>query len=211
MTVGVPKPGFSERRASDFEKPGYRKSPASAVCRTHILKVISGGQTGVDRAALDAALAAGIPIGGWCPRGRRAEDGTIPAIYPLRETPSRDYRERTRWNVRDSEGTLILTRAEFRGGTALTWRQSRRLHRPVFVGDLRDEISDLVRQIDHWAAVHHVRILNVAGPRASQQPLAHELVKALLAAWWSGGTFVKDVSQAPQTSCEMSVGASGFP
>ena len=183
---------------------------ASMIPQARILKVVSGGQTGVDRAALDAALAAGLPIGGWCPRGRRAEDGTIPAIYPLRETPSQDYRERTRWNVRDSDGTLILTRAELSRGTALTWRQASRLRRPVFVGDLRENLGDLMRQIDHWAAVHQIRVLNVAGPRSSQQPLACNSARTLLAAWWIGGTFIKDVSQDPQTSCEMSVGASGF-
>lgn len=175
-----------------------------------ILKVLSGGQTGVDRAALDAALSVGIPIGGWCPRGRRAEDGTIPTIYPLRETPSRDYRERTRWNVRDSDGTLILTPADLGGGTALTWRMARRLHRPVFVVDLRDAVADLVRQIDRWAVVHRIRVLNIAGPRASQQPLVGEQVRALLAAWWIEGTFIKDANQAPLASCEMSVGASRF-
>ena len=73
-----------------------------------IAKLISGGQTGVDRAALDAALAAGLPIGGWCPKGRLAEDGVIPLRYPLQETPSQQYAQRTRWNVRDADGTLIL-------------------------------------------------------------------------------------------------------
>jgi hypothetical protein len=72
--------------------------------------VVSGGQTGVDRAALDAALALGLPIGGWCPLGRRTEDGPVPDRYPLRETPSADYAERTEWNVRDSDATLILHR-----------------------------------------------------------------------------------------------------
>ena len=71
-------------------------------------KIISGGQTGVDRAALDAALAAGIAVGGWCPKGRLAEDGPLPDHYPLEETPSRRYRQRTQWNVRDSDGTLVL-------------------------------------------------------------------------------------------------------
>jgi hypothetical protein len=70
--------------------------------------IVSGGQTGADRGALDAALAAGVPCGGWCARGRRAEDGTIPARYPLRETPTAEYPQRTSWNVRDCEGTAFL-------------------------------------------------------------------------------------------------------
>src|SRR5436305_1193025 len=82
--------------------------------------IFSGGQTGVDRAALDVALELGIPCSGWCPRGRRAEDGTIPPRYPLQETRSLAYPVRTRWNVRDSDGTLILTRGRPDRGTALT-------------------------------------------------------------------------------------------
>ena len=83
-------------------------------------KIISGGQSGVDRAALDAALAAGLELGGWCPKGRRAEDGPIADRYPLNETDCESYATRTRWNVRDSDATLILCDAEPAGGTALT-------------------------------------------------------------------------------------------
>src|SRR5437660_8666127 len=96
-------------------------------------KLISGGQTGVDRAALDVALELGLPCGGWCPRGRKAEDGVIPDRYPLAETPSPSYRQRTRWNVRDSDGTLILVRGRPTGGTALTLASARRLGKPVLV------------------------------------------------------------------------------
>src|SRR5512134_3746342 len=103
-----------------------------------IERVVSGGQTGVDRAALDAALALGLPCGGWCPRGRRAEDGAIPLHYPLRETPTARYPQRTEWNVRDSDGTLILTRGRPRGGTAYTISVARRLGRPLLVVDLAE-------------------------------------------------------------------------
>jgi len=79
---------------------------------TSLRKIISGGQTGVDRAALDAAMNLGIEIGGWCPRGRTALDGVIPAKYPLIETHGKSYQTRTKWNVRDSDGTLILCLSE---------------------------------------------------------------------------------------------------
>lgn len=131
-------------------------------------KIISGGQTGVDRAALDTALALGIPCGGWCPKGRRAEDGVIPMHYPLTETTSKDYRVRTRRNVRDSDGTLILTRGPLSGGTALTRRLAKELDKPCLVVDLaqRPRASD----VRTWLASNSIHILNVAGPRESNQP-----------------------------------------
>jgi len=122
----------------------------------------------VDRAALDTALALGIPCGGWCPKGRRAEDGVIPMHYPLTETTSKDYRVRTRRNVRDSDGTLILTRGPLSGGTALTRRLAKELDKPCLVVDLaqRPRASD----VRTWLASNSFHILNVAGPRESNQP-----------------------------------------
>ena len=95
------------------------------------LRVVSGGQTGVDRAALDLARELHLPCGGWCPRGRRAEDGVVPARYRLRETPSTAYTQRTEWNVRDADATLILHRGPLQGGSALTARIARRLRHPL--------------------------------------------------------------------------------
>jgi predicted Rossmann fold nucleotide-binding protein DprA/Smf involved in DNA uptake len=94
-------------------------------------KIISGGQTGVDRAALDAALAAGIALGGWCPKGRLAEDGPLPEHYPLEQTPRRSYRQRTEWNVRDSDGTLVLYWGELQGGTLATVKLADQYRRPI--------------------------------------------------------------------------------
>jgi len=142
------------------------------------LEVVSGGQTGVDRAALDTALALGLPCGGWCPRGRRAEDGPIPPRYPLRETPSAAYPERTEWNVRDSDATLVLSRGRRRGGTALTLRLARRYGRPALAVDLSaPPAADAVRA---WIARERVRRLNVAGPRESEHPGIHEQAAAFL-------------------------------
>jgi Circularly permutated YpsA SLOG family len=133
-----------------------------------MLKVVSGGQTGVDRAALDAARALGLPCGGWCPRDRRAEDGLIAAIYPLMETPSTDYAQRTRWNVRDSDGTLVLTRGRVEGGTAFTVAVARRRRRPLLVVDLATEPDPV--EADRWVREAGIGVLNVAGPRESQRP-----------------------------------------
>jgi len=122
----------------------------------------------VDRAALDAARSAGLEIGGWCPHGRLAEDGTIPESYPLRETESDVYSERTERNVLDSDGTLILYRNSLSGGTALTCSLAKRHGRPRLVVDL-DSIPDPGR-IASWIRQERIRTLNVAGPRESGEP-----------------------------------------
>ena len=128
-------------------------------------KIVSGGQTGVDQGALNAALELGLEHGGWCPRGRIAEDGTIPARFALKESHSAKYAVRTRQNVVDSDGTLILYRGELSGGTALTRRLAMRHGRPLFLVDLDQPLDlDLVRS---WLDDHQIRILNVAGPRES--------------------------------------------
>jgi len=141
-------------------------------------RVVSGGQTGVDRAALDVALELGIPGGGWCPRGRRAEDGPIPDRYPLRETPSGGYPERTAWNVRDSDGTLVITRGKPRGGTGLTVSLARRAGRPVLVVDL--EVGERVSDARAFLAANGIRVLNVAGPRESETLGIHDEAVAFL-------------------------------
>lgn len=133
-----------------------------------LVKIISGGQTGVDRAALDAALDLGIACGGWCPRGRLAEDGRIPERYPLREAPTPSYPERTALNVRDSDGTLVLAWGPPTDGTALTIHLAETMEKPCLVLDLMNAPDpDDARA---WIAAHGIRTLNVAGPRASADP-----------------------------------------
>jgi len=131
-------------------------------------KIISGGQTGVDRAALDAAIALGISHGGWCPRGRLAEDGRIPSRYELRETDSPHYAVRTQRNVLDSDATLILCRGTPSGGTELTLRLADQHGRPALVVDLGAPLA--AAEVHAWLAEHAVSTLNVAGPRESQSP-----------------------------------------
>lgn len=142
-------------------------------------KIVSGGQTGVDRAALDVARTHDIPHGGWCPRGRRAEDGEIPGYYMLSETPLEEYPQRTEWNVRDSDGTLIITRGEARGGTALTVDQAEQYDRPLFFCDLDRDVSH-VEQIQSWIEEANIRVLNVAGPRSSEITNIYDDAVALL-------------------------------
>lgn len=141
-------------------------------------KIISGGQTGVDRAGLDVALELGLPCGGWCPKGRRAEDGIIPDYYPLEEASSSDYRVRTELNVQDSDGTLILTWGPPIGGTALTLKLARRHHKPYFVVDLVHGGNPT--SVQEWGRVKKVRVLNVAGPREGEAPGIHARAASFL-------------------------------
>lgn len=143
-----------------------------------LIKVISGGQTGVDRGALDAALDLGLESGGWAPKGRRAEDGIIPDRYPLKETPSRDYEQRTEWNVRDSDATLVLTTGKPEGGTANTIEAAHRLEKPVFVVDLLKPHN--LASIHFWLEYEKVKVLNVAGPRESKVPGIRAMAMAFL-------------------------------
>lgn len=145
-----------------------------------LVRIVSGGQTGVDRAALDVALALGLPCGGWAPRGRRAEDGAIPRRYPMRETRRSSYAERTRLNVRDADGTLILTRGQPTGGTALTVALARRLGKPHLLVDLRAAPDPAA--IGDWIDTHHIRVLNIAGPREGTCPGIYDQAKTLLEA-----------------------------
>ena len=133
-----------------------------------IQKIISGGQTGVDRAALDVALSQGIPCGGWCPKGRRAEDGPISFRYPLEETPSSDYSQRTKWNVRDSTGTLLFTIGPPTQGTAYTRTVAQQMEKPYLLIDWAQPVHPSF--ITAWIQIHHISVLNVAGPRESNHP-----------------------------------------
>ncbi len=142
-------------------------------------KIVSGGQTGVDRAALDVALTLQIPHGGWCPKGRRAEDGRISRKYQLRESDARDYAVRTEQNVIDSDATLILFREKITGGTRLTQHLASKHQRPQMRIDLQQADSDQQMEIakssiSQWLAKHNVRVLNIAGPRESSNPGIHQ-------------------------------------
>lgn len=144
-----------------------------------ITKIVSGGQTGVDRAALDYAIDRGIDHGGWCPAGRVAEDGRIDSRYKLSETRVRSYPARTRMNVRDSDATLILYRRPMGTGTALTMRIADEMQKPLLTVCLDD--GDPGRVILAWLQEHQPGVLNVAGPRESNQPGIAAEVRQILA------------------------------
>ena len=131
-------------------------------------KIISGGQTGVDRAALDAAMILNIPNGGFCPKGRRAEDGIIPDIYNLDETLSFEYAERTKKNVQHSQGTLILFWDTIKNGSLTTLEYSRVLDKPHFIVDMKKTPKYQIKKIDRWIKNNQIKILNIAGPRENE-------------------------------------------
>jgi hypothetical protein len=149
--------------------------------RPTVAKVVSGGQTGADRGGLDAAIELGIPHGGWCPRGRRAEDGRIPERYALVETRSPDYDVRTERNVRDSDATVVFTSGEPEGGSALTVRLAGDLGRPCRHVDLASADDErLASALGDWLAEQAPRVLNVAGSRESRNPGVGARVRAIL-------------------------------
>ena len=146
--------------------------------RVRAIRIISGGQTGVDRAALDVAMALGLGCGGWVPRGRRAEDGAIASHYPLRETASRGYPQRTRRNVRDADAILIIARGMATGGTALTIATARALNRPLLIVDLLQGPDPAA--VGTWLAEIEPAVLNIAGPRESISPGIYEEAREFL-------------------------------
>ena len=144
-------------------------------------KIVSGGQTGADQGALDAALELGHPCGGWCPKGRKSEAGPIPAKYPVQELDSADYRVRNKQNVIDSDGTMIFTYGKPTGGTNLTINMAIKHEKPLYVCDLEDDL--LNKDIDfiwEWGLESDVYVLNVAGPRESKHPGTQEMVQMIM-------------------------------
>lgn len=133
-----------------------------------IRRVVSGGQTGVDRGALNAAIALNIEHGGWCPRGRLAEDGPIADSYKLQETDEVEYSIRTERNVIDSCGTLLLFKGRLQRGSLLTYRYTQKHQRPVL--RVRLDLPVSISKIQAWLIEHQIEVLNVAGPRASSSP-----------------------------------------
>jgi hypothetical protein len=147
-------------------------------------KIISGAQTGADRAALDFAIKHKIPHGGWVPKGRLAEDGLIPAKYQLQEMPTDSYHQRTEQNVIDSEGTVIISHGRLTGGSAYTRTMAKKHNRPFLHLDLnKSDIFQISMLLLEWIDEYEIETLNVAGPRESKNPKIYRLVKEVLEVW----------------------------
>lgn len=142
-------------------------------------KIVSGGQTGADRAGLDAAIESGVEYGGWAPKGRKAEDGLVPDKYHLTELKKGGYPKRTEQNVVDSDGTVIFSFGKLTGGSLLTRRFAGEYNRPHLHIDL-DVVENPVSLLQDWLIDRDVKVLNVAGQRASQAPGIYERVKSIL-------------------------------
>jgi Circularly permutated YpsA SLOG family len=151
-------------------------------------KIISGGQTGVDRAALDFGIEYDIAHGGWCPKGRKAEDGPLVAKYLLTETPSSSYPQRTQWNVRDSDGSIIFSIAPvLSGGSKKTVDFAIKHNKPWL--HLHQDSDNPEAALLKFIREHRIEVLNVAGPRASKEEGVAALVRRVLeAAFFSGSS-----------------------
>ena len=148
---------------------------------SRLKRIISGGQTGADRAALDWAIDNAVPHGGWCPKGRKAVDGRLAAKYILTETESEGYRQRTRRNVHDSDATLIVNLGELYGGTLSTKVFAEKAHKPCLIVALDADITEeLVLTVSDWLERHRPETLNIAGPREQKRPGIYTLTYQLL-------------------------------
>ena len=146
-----------------------------------IQKIISGGQTGADRAALDFAIKHDIPYGGWVPKGRKTEDGTLPEKYHLQEMSTAQYAERTEKNILDSDGTLIISHGRLTGGSALTEFLAEKHRKPCIHIDLQKvALSDTPSLVGSWIRHHDIKILNVAGPRAGKDSKIYQATMDVL-------------------------------
>jgi len=144
-------------------------------------KIISGGQTGADRAALDAAIEMGIEHGGWIPKGRKAEDGPVDEKYHLKEMKTSSYKARTEQNILDSDATLIISHGKLTGGSALTKKLAEKHSRPCLHIDLRaTNPFSALKAVCYWIEHNNVEVLNIAGPRLSKDPRIYEATLTLI-------------------------------
>ncbi len=146
-----------------------------------IIKIISGGQTGADQAALDAAIEMGVPHGGWVPLGRMTENGRLSPRYNMQEIDAINYDLRTEKNVTDSDGTLLFSSGTLKGGSLLTKKLARKYLKPCLHIDIeKTREAEAVEIIKSWLDVRKIEVLNVAGPRASESPVIYDAVAGIM-------------------------------
>jgi len=164
-----------------------------------IEKIISGGQTGADQGALDIAIQLGIDHGGWIPRGRKTEAGRLPDKYRLKEMPTGEYHKRTEKNVVSAEATVIFSHGPLTGGSLLTQQAAIRHGRPWLHVDLETLTAfDAAGNLNDWIKEYNIRVLNVAGPRASQDPQIYQATADILESAYYLGLVQMPGSQAVQ-------------
>jgi len=178
---------LAEVQAEVVYREGVSKTgvsiPADFSPRAFLEKIVSGGQTGVDRAALDFGLEHKIEVGGWCPKGRYAEDGAIPARYPLIETEQTEVTWRTEFNARDSDGSLVIVENHLMRGTGYTREMAIKHGRPYWIQPVDAPLDH--EEFARWLIANDIRVLNIGGPRESDQPgsvynHAHDLLEKLV-------------------------------
>ncbi len=148
-----------------------------------IKKIISGGQTGADQAALDVAIKLDIPHGGWITKGRKTEKGTLPEKYQLQEMPTGSYAKQTEQNVSDSDGTLIISHGKFTSASVSTQELAEKHGRPLLQIDLKMTAAfEAARTINSWIIRHGINVLNVTGPQASKDPKIYQATLNILEA-----------------------------
>jgi hypothetical protein len=145
-----------------------------------LVKIISGGQTGADRGGLDAAIELGIPHGGWCPYGRRADDGQVPFVYQLRELTTSDYPARTRTNIEESDGTVVFVLGQVTPGSRFTLALCKEMEKPHIVLRLNEGAEFLANRLRYWIARYSIHVMNVAGSREKFSPGIQRDVRNIL-------------------------------
>jgi hypothetical protein len=146
-----------------------------------LTKIVSGGQAGADQAGLDVAIKLGIPHGGWIPKGRLTEDGPLPEHYQLQEMATDSYPKRSEQNVIDSDGTLLISHGKLTGGSDFTRKMAEEHNKPWLHLDMENmSFSYASRMLQSWIIDNGIKVLNVAGPRASKDPKIYDATVKIL-------------------------------
>jgi len=166
-----------------------------------IEKIVSGGQTGADQAALDVALELDMPHGGWIEKGRKTENGILPEKYKLKEMATSDYYKPAEQTVVDSDGILIISHGKLKNGSAITLKLAKKHHRPWLHIDLNAmNAFKATKTVNSWIVQYNVKVLNVAGPQASKDPDIYKATKKILRSVIAFGIITTDMADSSQAA-----------